>query len=86
MKRQKIGVQCNISKSDCKQIARHMGKPDFVSVVDGVTFGVLDGHTFHSGPRDWSVEHQTRWAVANAAFFQALADNLTAYQRALTRV
>jgi hypothetical protein len=57
--------------------------PDFVGSVDGITFGITGGRTVHTANADWPVENQVRWAEANGAYFQVLADNLAAYAKAL---
>jgi len=55
---------------------------DCVSVVDGITFGVLDGKRFHSARRDWLDEDIKAWAESNAIFFERLANNLRNFAHA----
>jgi hypothetical protein len=70
------------SKSN-RPILQHKSNGDFVSVVDGITFGLMAGRPFHSGRRVWPVEEQADWAAANERFFAVLSDNLRAYRQAV---
>jgi hypothetical protein len=80
MTKHKVGIQTRKIASEQKTLV--VKGNDFVSVVDGVTFGLLDGKRFHSGRRDWSTEDQNNWAFANAQFFKTLARNLEQYKQA----
>ena len=82
MTKPKVGIQTRKITSEQKTVLVNVDTKDFVSVVDGITFGLLNGERFHSGRRDWSTEDQTNWAFANAQFFRTLANNLSQYARA----
>lgn len=49
---------------------------EFVSVVDGITFGILEGKAIHAAGSEWTKESKLRWVKLNAAFFRLLANNL----------
>lgn len=82
--RQKVGVLYGQVQS--RIVLRHVTNGDFVSVVDGVTFGVMEGRPFNSSVRsDWKPEDQIRWARAQAAFFRTIAENLDQYADSTAR-
>jgi hypothetical protein len=73
--RQKLGTIIDKSKTENRTIVEsNFG--DSVSIVDGITFGVINGKSFHSNRRDWKREDKNNWAYANAIFFEKLAKNL----------
>lgn len=64
---------------------KHGGPPlvssqgDFVGSCDNITFGSVNGHSFHTTVADWSTESRVRWAKANALLFISIAQKLNDY-------
>jgi hypothetical protein len=48
----------------------------FGSVVDGITFGIVDSKPFDTANPDWTTKAKKRWAEGNAIYFETLAKNL----------
>lgn len=63
----KVGIEYK------KRIGRAL---PFASVVDAITFGIVDGVAFDTGRKDWDTDEKVRWAEGNAKFFEGLARNL----------
>ncbi len=82
-KKPKVGVV--YGQIPAKMVIRHITNGDFVSVVDGITFGVIEGRAFHSARADWPVDDQLRWSRAQAVFFRNVAQNLDAYADATAK-
>jgi hypothetical protein len=56
------------------------GAGDFCSVADGVTFGVLGGHTFClMDETKWAPESRIKWAKATILFFEGAIAKLAVY-------
>ena len=72
---QKVGRRYIKSNKNNRPIITSSGG-DFTSVVDGITFGVVNGQWFHSGNRAWKPEEMLAWAQANQLFFCQLSKNI----------
>lgn len=82
-KKTKVGVV--YGQIPAKMILRHITNGDFVSVVDGITFGVMEGRPFHSARADWPISDQVRWSRAQAVFFRNISENLDGYADATAK-
>ena len=58
----------------------------FASVVDGITFGIVNGVPFDTGRKEWSLEEKIRRAEGNAHFFEAMASNLRLWAGEVRRI
>jgi len=66
-----------------KQIGSSM--LDFVAVVDGITFGAINGKSYDTGNSNWSKEDKIIWAKLSALFFYSLAEKLEAFEAILEK-